>query len=308
MENIHSFRFLSSDGVHQCHAQEWQPQWELRGVVQIVHGVAEHIARYDHVARFLNRHGFLVCGEDHLGHGKTAQKGEYGYFAKEGGWDLVTADIRLLRQVQGEKHPGVPYFLLGHSMGSFLTRTYLCRYPGEVDGAILSGTGQESAALVSMGKAAATALCLIQGGNSVSPLIDQLSLGAYNKKFKPNRTGADWISRDEKAVDAYLADPLCSFKPTVGMFRDMMGGLQYISSPRALARMDPDTPIYLMSGDQDPVGGMGRGVRKVYSYFEKQGTRDLSLKLYPGGRHEMFNELNRQQVLDDLLSWLNQHI
>lgn len=308
MENIQSFHFSSSDGIHQCYAQEWLPQGEVRGVVQIVHGVAEHIGRYGHVARFLNEHGFLVCGEDHLGHGQTAREGEYGYFAQSDGWTMVVSDVRKLRQLQGEKYPGVPYFLLGHSMGSFLTRTYLCRYPGEVDGAILSGTGQESPVLVSLGKAVAGVLCRFKGSNSVSPLIDQLSLGAYNKKFKPNRTSADWISRDEQAVDTYLADPLCTFKPTTGMFRDMMGGLQYISNPRYLAQMDPDTPIYLMSGDQDPVGGMGQGVKKVYGFFEKQGTRDLSLKLYPGGRHEMFNELNRQEVLDDLLSWLDKHV
>ncbi len=308
MENIHSFHFPSSDGVHQCYAQEWLPAGEPRGIVQIVHGVAEHIGRYNHVAHFLNGHGFLVCGEDHLGHGQTAREGEYGYFSKQDGWKLVTADIRKLRQLQGEKYPGVPYFLLGHSMGSFLTRTYLCRYPGEVDGAILSGTGQERAPLVALGKAVASILCRFQGSNSVNPLIHQLSLGAYNKKFKPNRTGADWISRDQAAVDTYLADPLCSFKPTTGMFRDMMGGLQYISSPRALARMDPETPIYLMSGDQDPVGSMGKGVKKVYGYFEQQGVKDLSLKLYPGGRHEMFNETNRQEVLEDLLVWLEKHV
>lgn len=307
MENINSFHFPSSDGVHQCYAMEWLPQGAPRGVVQIVHGVAEHIGRYGHVAKFLTEHGYLVCGEDHLGHGHTASEGEYGYFSKHDGWTLVTADVRKLRQLQGEKYPGVPYFILGHSMGSFLTRTFLCRYPGEVDGAILSGTGQEPAPLVSMGKAVAGVLCRVKGGNSVSPLVDALSLGAYNKKFAPNRTGADWISRDEQAVDAYLADPLCSFKPTVGMFRDMMGGLQYISSPRALGQMDPDTPVYLMSGDQDPVGGMGKGVKKVYGYFQKRGTKDLTLKLYPGGRHEMFNELNRQEVLDDLLAWLSRH-
>jgi alpha-beta hydrolase superfamily lysophospholipase len=308
MENLHLFSFPSSDGVHRCRAFEWRTPEQPRAVVQIVHGISEHMGRYDHVARFLREHGILVCGEDHLGHGQTAQMGEYGYFAQHDGWTLVTADVRRLRQIQGEKYPGVPYFLLGHSMGSFLTRTYLCRYPGEVDGAILSGTGQESAPLVALGKGIASLLCAVKGGNRTSGLVNRLSLGAYNQKFKPNRTSADWISRDEAAVDAYLADPLCSFQPTVGMFRDMMGGLQYIASPSALSQMDPATPVYLMSGDQDPVGGMGKGVKKVYGFFQKYGTRDLELKLYPGGRHEMFNELNRQEVLEDLLAWLDRHI
>ncbi len=308
MENIRTFYFPSSDGTHRCFAQEWLPRGEVRGVVQIVHGVAEHIARYDHVARFLSGHGFAVCGGDHLGHGRTARAGEYGYFGPRDGWSLVASDVRSLRQLLGEKYPDVPCFLLGHSMGSFLTRTYLCRWPGEVSGAVLSGTGQEAAPLVALGRGVAGAVCAVRGAQAVSPLIDRLSLGAYNKKFRPNRTGADWLSRDEAEVDRYLADPLCTFKPTAGMFRDMMGGLQYISDPKNLARMDPETPVYFMSGDQDPVGGMGAGVKKVYGYFQKQGVRDLSLKLYPGGRHEMFNETNRQEVLEDLLAWLEKHV
>ena len=214
MGNPHSFYFPSSDGQHQCHAQEWIPDGSIRAVVQIVHGVSEHIGRYDRVARWLSERGILVCGEDHLGHGKTASPGEYGYFSKHDGWTLVCADVRKLRQLQGEKYPGIPYFLLGHSMGSFLARTYLCRYPGELSGAILSGTGQEPPALVAAGKAAAGLLCTLQGGNRVSPLIYKLSLGAYNDKFKPNRTRADWISRDEAEVDRYLADPLCTFAMT----------------------------------------------------------------------------------------------
>ena len=308
MGNPNSFYFPSSDGQHQCHAQEWIPEVPVRAVVQIVHGVSEHIGRYDRVARFLNEHGILVCGEDHLGHGKTAAPGEYGYFSKHDGWTLVCSDVRKLRQLQGKKYPGVPYFLLGHSLGSFLARAYLCRYPGELSGAILSGTGQEPPALVTAGKAVASVLCTLRGGNRVSPLIYKLSLGAYNSKFKPNRTRADWISRDEAEVDRYLADPMCTFAMTTAMFRDMMEGLQYISSPRALSQMDPDTPVYLFSGDRDPVGAMGEGVKKVYGFFRNHGIKDLTLKLYPGGRHEMFNEYNRDEVHQDLLNWLDQHI
>ena len=193
-------------------------------------------------------------------------------------------------------------------MGSFLTRTYLIDHPGTVDGAILSGTGQEPAPLVAFGKLLAGLECRRLGYDGVSPLVDRLSLGAYNRRFRPNRTSADWLSRDEEQVDAYLADPLCSHKSSVSMFRDMMGGLQYIARRENLARMDPDTPVYFFSGDQDPVGGMGKGVRKVYAMFQAAGCRDVTLKLYPGGRHEMFNELDRQQVFDDLLAWLEVHM
>ena len=304
MREPREFSYPSSDGSHTVHAMEWLPQGQPRAVVQIVHGVAEYVGRYDHVARFLTERGFLVCGEDHLGHGKTVDDGKYGYFSPRGGWDLVARDIRRLRELQGEKYPGVPYVMLGHSMGSFLTRTYLIRWPGTVDGAVLSGTGQEPAPLVALGKALAGGLCLLRGGDSVSPLVNAMSLGAYNKKFAPNRTGADWISRDEAVVDAYLKDPLCTFMPTVAMFRDMMGGLQYIADRSNLARMDKETPVYFLSGDRDPVGAMGKGVEKVVRMFRKAGCRDVSVKLYPEGRHEMFNELNRDEVMADLLAWL----
>lgn len=300
--------YPSSDRLHTVHAREWVPEGTPRGVVQIVHGVAEHIGRYDQAARFLAAHGYVVCGEDHLGHGKTVDDGKYGYFGKRDGWTLVTADVRQLRVLMGEKFPGVPYFLLGHSMGSFLARTYLCAYPGTVNGCILSGTGQEKPALVTAGKAVASAVCALRGPEAVSALVDNLSLGAYNKQFAPNRTTADWICRDEAVVDAYLKDPFCTFKPTAGMFRDMMGGLQYISSQDALSNMDPSTPVYLFSGDQDPVGANGEGVKRVYGFFKAHGTADLSMKLYPGGRHEMLNEINKGEVYADVLAWLDKHI
>ena len=271
--------FDSSDGEHSCAGYLWQPSGQVRGVVQIVHGIAEHMGRYDHFARYLMVYCYALCGEDHLGHGKTGEAaGQFGYFARHDGWTLVTADVRAFRQLMGEKFPGVPYFLLGHSMGSFLTRTYLCRYPGTVDGAILSGTGQENPLLVAGGKLLASLIGHLRGFDTVSALVNDLALGAYNKQFKPNRTTADWISRDQQVVDAYLKDPFCTFTPTVGLYRDMLGGLQYISSSRALSQMDPNTPIYLFSGDQDPVGSNGAGVRKVYGYFQKHGTRDLEWK------------------------------
>lgn len=301
------FSYPSADGLHTIHAAQWVPQGRPRGVVQIVHGVAEHIGRYDAAARFLCSHGFLVCGEDHLGHGRTASDGKFGYFAPRGGWELVVRDIRRLRELVGEQHPGVPYFLLGHSMGSFLTRTYLINYPGTLTGVILSGTGQESAPLVALGRWLAGVERRRLGHRGISPLVDKLSLGAYNRKFAPNRTGADWISRDEAQVDAYLADPYCQYQSTVSMFEAMMGGLQYIAKRENLARMDPSTPVYFFSGDQDPVGGMGKGVKKVVEMFRQAGCRDVTLRLYPGGRHEMFHELNAPEVLDDLLSWLEEH-
>lgn len=310
MAKFTEFTFPSCDGQHEIFSSLWLPdEGQPKAVVQLVHGISEYVNRYDALARYLAGHGFAVCGEDHLGHGRTGkQDSKFGYFARHDGWTLVTADVRALRQLMGEKYPDVPYFLLGHSMGSFLTRTYLCRYPGEVSGAILSGTGQEPSLIVGAGKLLASLISRFRGPEHISPLVHSLALGAYNKQFAPNRTTADWISRDEAVVDTYMVDPFCQIMPTVSLYRDMMGGLQYIAAPRALSQMDPDTPVYIYSGDQDPVGANGAGVRKVHGFFEKRGTKDLSLKLYEGGRHEMHNELNRDEVFADVLAWLNSHI
>jgi len=296
------FFFPSSDGVHQIHACLWQPEGEVRAVVQLVHGICEYALRYDPFAQFLAEHGFAVAGHDHLGHGLTAKgREEYGYFTDW--WDLVR-DVRGLQLKVKETYPHVPYFLLGHSMGSFVARTFLIDYPGQVDGCILSGTGQESAVTVAAGKL----LTGLGDPHKVNKLFYKLSIGAYNDHFKPTRTGADWICRDEKVVDAYLADPLCNFQTTAGMNHAMMCGLQYVGNRANLARMDRDTPIYFFAGDQDPVGAMGKGVKKVAGWFREAGVKDMTVKLYPGGRHEMLNELNRDEVYTDVLSWLNAHL
>lgn len=310
MSVLREFTFPSKDGEHDVHAVEWLPDSRApKAVIQIVHGISEYILRYEPFARFLTEQGFAVVGSDHLGHGTTA-KGtqEYGFIAHYDGWSYLAEDVHTLRVMTGEKHPGIPYFLLGHSMGSFISRTYLIRWPGTVDGCLLSGTGQEPSALVALGKTLAGLFCKVKGPNSRSRLITNLSTGAYNKKFKPNRTSADWISRDTAQVDAYVADPLCQFVPTVGMFRDMMGGLQFIADKDNLSKMDINTPIHLYSGDQDPVGGMGEGVKKVFGFFQSAGVKDLSMKLYIGGRHEMHNELNRDEVFHDVAAWVEKHI
>lgn len=304
MEKEKDFHFLSADGVHQCYAKFWYPDKSPKAVVQIVHGVADYIERYSGFARYLNQHGYLVVGEDHLGHGKSVQKGKLGYFGPKDGWFIASANVRRLRVLVGKENPDLPYFLMGHSMGSFLARTYLIDWPGTLSGAILSGTGQEPASTVAAARAACEIYCALNGADSHSEKIYDLALGAYNKQFSPSRTSVDWISRDSAAVDAYAADPLCTFQPTVGLFRDLMTGLQYIVKPSNLRKMDPATPIYFFSGDQDPVGQNGTGVKWVCDRFKKAGCRDLTLRLYPGGRHEMLNESNKDEVWADTLAWL----
>ena len=300
------FHYPSARDGCSIHALEWAPEGPPRGIVHLVHGISEHIGRYDETARFLAEHGFLVCGEDHLGHGRTVTDGSYGFFAPENGWTLAARDVRALRKLEGARHPNLPYFLLGHSMGSFLTRTYLILWPGTVSGAVLMGTGQEPAPLVALGKRISALECRRLGPRGVSPLVHTLSLGAYNRRFRP--TPSDWLSRDPAEVDAFLADPLCQSRPTVSLFRDMMGGLQLIARRDQLARMDPSVPVCFLSGQEDPVGGMGRGVEQVVRMFQDAGCRDLSLHLYPGARHELFHEQNRREVWADLLDWLEDRL
>ena len=302
------FHYPSARDGCSIHALEWAPEGPPRGIVHLVHGISEHIGRYDETARFLAEHGFLVCGEDHLGHGRTVTDGSYGFFAPENGWTLAARDVRALRKLEGARHPNLPYFLLGHSMGSFLTRTYLILWPGTVSGAVLMGTGQEPAPLVALGKRISALECRRLGPRGVSPLVHTLSLGAYNRRFRPSRTPSDWLSRDPAEVDAFLADPLCQSRPTVSLFRDMMGGLQLIARRDQLARMDPSVPVCFLSGQGDPVGGMGRGVEQVVRMFQDAGCRDLSLHLYPGARHELFHEQNRREVWADLLDWLEDRL
>lgn len=302
------FHYPSARDGCSIHALEWGPEGPPRGIVHLVHGISEHIGRYDETARFLAEHGFLVCGEDHLGHGRTVTDGSYGFFAPENGWTLAARDVRALRKLEGARHPNLPYFLLGHSMGSFLTRTYLILWPGTVSGAVLMGTGQEPAPLVALGKRISALECRRLGPRGVSPLVHTLSLGAYNRRFRPSRTPSDWLSRDPAEVDAFLADPLCQSRPTVSLFRDMMGGLQLIARRDQLARMDPSVPVCFLSGQEDPVGGMGRGVEQVVRMFQDAGCRDLSLHLYPGARHELFHEQNRREVWADLLDWLEDRL
>ncbi len=302
MAQRQEFTIPSSDGVHQVHAVLWLPEEQPKAVVQLVHGICEYALCYDDFARFLTRHGFAVVGHDHLGHGLTA-KGpeEYGYFTDW--WDLVH-DVRGVQLKIKETYPQQTYFLLGHSMGSFVVRTFLIDYPGAVDGCILSGTGQESAFNVAAGKL----LTGLSDPHKVNKLFYELSLGAYNRKFAPARTAVDWISRDEKVVDAYLADPLRNFQTTAGMNHAMMAGLRYVARKKNLARMDKDTPIYFFAGDADPVGAMGKGVRKVAGWFREAGVKDVTVKLYPGGRHEMLNETNREEVFQDTLAWIVSHM
>lgn len=308
MANCKEFYFPSADGKTQIHVCEWSDVKNPVGVVQIAHGVAEYAARYEPFAEFLNAHGMIVTANDHIGHGASVAEGAPRLcFGKKNGWQNVTQDLYTLRDLTGRKYPDLPYFLMGHSMGSFLARTYLIRYPGTVYGAIIMGTAQQPSALLAAGRAFAAFEKRRIGCGSYSPAISNLAFGMYNMKFSPNRTAYDWLSVNEENVDRYLADPLCGGKISVGLLCDMFGGIAFICDQKNAERMNPNTPVLFISGGQDPVGDMGDGVRKAYRSFQKAGIKDVELKLYEGLRHEILNEDCREAVCNDLWSWIEKH-
>jgi alpha-beta hydrolase superfamily lysophospholipase len=304
------FYFPSSGGEALIHVDQWTPLHRpYRGVVQLAHGVAEYAGRYEDFARYLCQRGFVVAGNDHLGHGKSQIDGAPPfYFGEKGGWRHVVDDMEALRLKLIRAFPGVPCFLFGHSMGSFLARTHLIVYPGRYSGCVLCGTGHQSSAVIAGGKLVADGEILRLGKRGFSPTVDQLCFGAYNKPFAPNRTAYDWLSVNEANVDAYLADPLCGGECTLGLLRDMLDGLGLITSQSNMDKMEGSMPILFIAGDQDPVGDMGRGVERAYRGFKRAGVEDVTIKLYHGLRHEILNEASARYVYRDVSDWLEGRI
>ena len=307
MTNMTEFTFLSTDGKTQLHGMRWEPEGgSVRAVLQICHGVAEHIARYDAFARYLNGLGIAVVGHDHLGHGLSLPEGGTPvYFGEGNTWNTVVDDIYVLHQRIRLWYPDVPLCIMGHSMGSFLTRTYLIRYPGTVKAAVIMGTGWQPKAVIAGGMAVAKAVGAVVGENGTSDLVTNLAFGAYNKLFAPNRTSCDWLSADEDNVDAYMADPLCGADATVGLFQQMLSGIRFNQKLSNLRQMDPRIPVLFVAGEKDPVGDCGNGVRRTYQEFRRAGVQDCTLKLHPGLRHEILNEkAQQQQIFEDIGQWL----
>ncbi len=306
MPVFEDFTFPSSTGHNTIHALKCLPEGKPRAIVQIAHGIAEHIDRYRPFMAFLAENSYLAVGNDHLGHGKTITcPEEQGIFAEEGGWDYVVADMDKLREIMHGAYPDVPYVFFGHSMGSFLTRTYMIRHPEKYDAAILSGTGHQGKALVLGGLAAAELMVKTKGPRGSGQALNDMAFGSYCKRIPHPRTAFDWLSRDEENVDKYIPDPLCGFVAKVSLYRDMMRGIQFITDQKNIDRMSKEQPVYFMSGEADPVGDYGKGVQKAYDAFCKAGLHDVTIRLYPDGRHEMLNEVNKAAVYQDILNWLN---
>lgn len=309
MPSFQDFYFQSSTGRTSIHALKCVPDGKPRAVVQIAHGIAEHIDRYRPFMEFLADNGFVAAGNDHLGHGKSIRvPEEQGFFAEKDGWWRVVDDMDKLHDIMSKEYPELPYVLFGHSMGSFLTRTYLIKHPDKYDGVILSGTGHQSPALVLGGNVAASVMAKLNGAMGDGTKLDLLAFGSYLIKIENPRTKFDWLSRDAEQVDKYIADPLCGFVGKIGLYRDMMQGIKFITDKKNIAQMNKEKPVYFMSGDGDPVGDYGKGVERAYKAFCDAGLHDVFMRLYPGGRHEMLNETNKEQVYQDILNWLNEKI
>lgn len=299
-----NFYYKSSDGITQIYATIWIPD-EIKMVFQIAHGMVEHIERYDDFAKFLNNYGILVLGNDHLGHGNSITSDEdFGYFSEENGNENVIKDMYSLTKIAKEKYPNLPYIFLGHSMGSYLLREYLCEYGNELDGAIIMGTGDEKYLKIKGGMATIEKLASIKGWRYRSNIIDRAIFGGFNKKFEPSKTKKDWLTRDEKIVEQYISDEKCNFIFTLNAYYNLLAGVKKLADENYLNKMPKKLPVLLISGEQDPVGNFGKNVLNVYKKFKKIGMENVECKLFKEYRHEILNELGKEDVYNYILDWL----
>lgn len=299
------FYLPSSDGMHQLRCMEWIPDGTIKAVLQITHGMVEHIERYREFCVWMAERGIVVIGHDHLGHGKTvSNREEFGYFGSKEGMTHVVKDIRRVTVYSKKKYPDQKLILLGHSMGSFLARKYLSVYKDGPDGFILMGTGAPPEALVSAGSLLAGSMRKLKGEMYRSPLLYKLSLGNYNAKFKPVKTPYDWLTRDESLSKDFGEDESCQFIFTTAAYQDFFRLILNVAKEEMAGHARTNAPILIISGDNDPVGDNGKGVRKVYERLHKAGVDRLEMVLYEGARHEILHEINRQEVFEDLYEWI----
>lgn len=305
MKTLHT-TVESADGVQRA-IRGWLPaDSPATKTLLIAHGMAEHGARYQRMARPLVERGYAVYAPDHRGHGDTSpDPADIGHFADEGGWEVAVGDLEHWVSWCKAQHPDNKLGLLGHSMGSLLTLTLLeGASAAQLDAAVLSATTGKPPAIAKAGRYIARLERMRLGKRGHSKLLDKLSFQDFNSKFKPNRTAFDWLSRDEAEVDAYIADPRCGFLCTVQLWIDLLDATSLITKDDALARIPTGLPLYLFAGGKDPVGDMGKSVQSLHGDLQRLGLTDLALRLYDGARHETLNETNRDEVTQDLVDWL----
>jgi alpha-beta hydrolase superfamily lysophospholipase len=267
------------------------------------------LSKYDGFADYLTGQGLVVFGHDHLGHGGSVQRqADWGHFADRDGDRIVLDDIRQLTRLARQQYPGLPLVLFGHSMGSFFTRCFLSAYGDEIDGAILSGTGQQSLLELTFGQALTTVIRATRGARYRSKLVDDLAFANLNKAFAGGRTTRDWLTRDEAIVDFHLSDPRCNFMFTVTAYRDMFRCYQNAQDPVQVEKIPKDKPVLILAGDQDPVSGFGQGASKAHDQLKQAGLQRTQLKLYPVYRHEILNEIGREEVYEDIMRWIRTQV
>ena len=308
MSQMIDFTLPSTVPGRTLHAFRCIPEGEVRAIVQLSHGMVEFIDRYKPLAEDLAGRGILVTGHDHLGHGASIRtKDDYGYFAQPDGNRAVLDDLHAMTTLTKQLYPGVPYFLLGHSMGSFYARQYLCEYGAELDGAILMGTGYQPKALVTLARTVCRVLAVFFGWQHRSKLVRDLSFLGYNKGLE-GRTPHDWLNRDPAEVDKYRADERCMFTFTLNAYYSMFTGILRLYDPDFLNRMPKDLPLLFLAGDADPVGEQSKGVQRAIDSLKAVGVQNITQKFYPGARHELLMEINRQEVFADIGNWLDQQL
>lgn len=303
------FKFLSSNNETDINAIRWIPDTDIIAIVQIAHGMVEYIDRYDDFANYLCTQGILVVGHDHLGHGDSIKdKSEWGYFAESDGPQHLINDMHTLTKITKDQYPNIPYFVFGHSMGSFITRYYLTQFSQDIDGAIICGTGQNSKMQVIGGKAFTNILALFKGWKHRSKFIDKMAFGGMNKGIKDPRTSKDWLSRDEHQVDLYLNEERCQFMFTLNAYHTLFDTILKVQQDQHIKKMNVKLPIFLIAGDKDPVGNNGKDIVKVYERYKKIGVSDITYKLYQDYRHEILNEIDNIVVYEDVVQWILAHL
>ncbi len=304
------FYFDSRDGKSKIHAVRYTPDTEnVSGVVQIIHGMAEHMDRYEEFARFLTNNNFVVVGEDHLGHGKSVGEGQVqGYFCSQDPATVVVRDSHRLKKMTQQLYPGVPYFIAGHSMGSFMLRSYIAKYGTGIDGAVMLGTGTQPMALIKVGKCLVCVAKLFGGAKRPAKFLDKIAFGNSNKKVENPRTEKDWFTRDEAVVDKYLADPDCGFTFTANGFGTLFELMDRACKRKNAEKVPKELPVLFVSGTHDPVGEYGAGVKKAYNTLKEAGVQDVEIKLYQDNRHEVLNELDKETVMNDIYNWIQKQI
>lgn len=306
--------FPSADGRSVIHARWWlSPHLaggeSPRAVVQLVHGMAEHIGRYDRFAAFLAEAGFAVCGHDHIGHGKSVSSpDDWGCLPPKTGAEIMVEDVHRMRQLASERFPGVLHVVFGHSMGSFVVRSYVARHGAGLAGAVVCGTGNQALLLSKSGNALANLLCALRGPRFVSGLLHNMAVGAYGKAVEGARTPDDWICADPAVVEAYAADPACGYRFSAGGYAALTSLTAEVVTDACAARVPKDLPLLFIAGAEDPVGDFGRGVKAAATLVEKAGVVDVTTVVYEGMRHEVLNESGRERVWADVAEWMEAHV